>query len=143
MRSFTQKQNQRQKPVPSGVAGPKTSMPERHHREHSVLHLRGAIGNQAAQGTLQRNAEKLAARQTGRASPPFGYDFSRIPLYPPATVAIQTKLSNQPGDSYSRDKDRISVAMTQMPEPQMRRACACGNQRMASGGCSECSKRSD
>ena len=112
-------------------------MPERHYREHSILHLRHAIGNQAAQVTLQRNAEKLA---TGRASP-FGHDFSRIPLYPPATGAIQTELSNQPGDDYSRDINRISVAMTRMPEPQLQRACACGNQRMAGGECSECSKK--
>jgi hypothetical protein len=141
MRSFAQKQNQRQKPVSSSLAAPKTSTPERHHREHCILHLQPTIGNQAAQRMLQRNAEKLAARQSGPASPKFGHDLSRIPLYPPATGAIQTKLSNQLGEGYNRDIDRISVAMTRMPEPQLQRACACGNHTMAGGECSECSKK--
>jgi hypothetical protein len=131
MRTFTQKQNQPQKPVSSSIARPQMAAAGPDHRKHPILGLQRAIGNQAVQRMLQRDAEELEARPTGMASPRFGHDFSRIPLYPPAAGA--TKLAiDKPGDECRQEACRISEQVIRMPEPQLHRACACG------GACRKC-----
>src|SRR5947207_1976931 len=109
MRTFTQKQNQPQKAVSSGLArsGIATLGPD--HREHPILRLQRAFGNQAAQRMLQTLDEAPEAGSTAPASSRFGHDFSRIPAHPPAAGAIQTKLViNNPGDEFEQQADRVA-----------------------------------
>ncbi len=44
-------------------------------------------------------------------------------------------------DGYEREADHVAEQMIRMPEPQLQRACSCGNHTMAGGECSECSKK--
>jgi Domain of unknown function (DUF4157) len=131
MRSFAQKQNQPQKPVSSSLARRKMATPGPDHREHPILHLQRAIGNQAVLRMLQRDAEERETGLTGTASPRFGHDFSRIPLHPPAAGAIQTTI-NQPGDEYEQEADRVSDQVMRMPELPTPQAGPGG------AGCPEC-----
>ena len=143
MRTFAQKQNQPQRPVSSSVAQPHSAKPGLHYRSDLILHLQRTIGNQAVQGILQAHAEELNAGLTGTASSRIGHDFSRIPTHSPAAGAIQTKLEiNRPGgDVYEQEADYVSERVTRVPEPQLQRVCACGNNTMAGGECSECRKK--
>jgi len=85
------------------------------------------------QRMAQTQAEELKTGLTGTASPHVGHDLSRIPIYPPAAGAIQTKLAiNKPGDEYEQEANRVAEWVMRMPEPRLQRACACG------GGCPEC-----
>src|SRR5262245_41982942 len=78
------------------------------HEANSLLRLQRTIGNQAIQRLLQINAEERKAALTSTASSYFGRDFSRIPLHPPASGAMQMKLAiSQPGDKYEQEADRI------------------------------------
>ena len=87
------------------------------------------MGNQAQLRLLQRDAEERHAVSTGTAFPHVGHDFARIPSSPPQTGAIQTKLEiNEPGDEYEQEADRVAEHVMRMPEPQVRRACACGGE---------------
>ena len=143
MRTFAQKQNQPQRPVSSSVAQPHSAKPGLHYRSDLILHLQRTIGNQAVQGILQAHAEELNVGLTGTASSRIGHDFGRIPTHSPAAGAIQTKLEiNRPGgDVYEQEADYVSERVTRVPEPQLQRACACGNNTMAGGECSECRKK--
>jgi len=133
MRTFAQKQNQHQKPVPSNFAPSHATTPGLHHRTDLILRVQRMIGNQAVQRMLQTQAEELKAGLTGTSSSHFGSDFSRIPIHTPATGAIQTKLAvNRPGDEYEQEADRISEHVMRMPQPRLQRACACG------GACPKC-----
>lgn len=81
----------------------------RERREHPILHLEHATGNQAVQWMLQTNAEELEAGLTGMASARFGHDFSRIPIQ---SADIQTKLAiDKPEDRYEQEADRVSEAV--------------------------------
>jgi hypothetical protein len=133
MRTFAQKQNQLQKPVPSNLARSHATTPGLHHRADLILRVQRMIGNQAVQRMLQTQAEELKAGLTGTSSSHFGRDFSRIPIHTPATGAIQTKLAvNGPADEYEQEADRISEHVMRMPQPRLQRACACG------GACPKC-----
>src|SRR2546423_4409952 len=133
MRTFAQKQNQFQQIVSSSLARSNTLTPGPPHCEHPTLHLQRTIGNQAMQPILQTNDEELKAGLTGTASSHFEHDFSRIPIHPPASGEIQTKLAiNKLGDQYEKEADRISEHVMRMPNPQIQRSCAC------SGGCPRC-----
>jgi hypothetical protein len=136
MRTFSQKQNQPQKKVSSSLALSNMATPGPDHREHPILHLQRTIGNQAVLRMWQTHAEgaeEPGVGLTAAASPRFGHDFSRIPIHPPTAGGIQTKLAiNQPGDEYEQEADHISEQVMRKPEPQLRRACACG------GGCPRC-----
>jgi hypothetical protein len=133
MRTFAQKQNQRQGPVSSSLARLNMATSGRVHHEYPILYLQRAIGNQAIKRMLQTNVEEPKVGLTGTASPRFGQDFSRIPIRPPAVGAIQTKLQiSKPGDEYEQEADRISEQVMRIPEPQLQRACACG------GTCPKC-----
>jgi hypothetical protein len=124
MRTFAQKQNQPQKPVSFGLARSSIAKPGPDYREHPILHLQRAIGNQAVQRMLQTHAEAPEARSTAAGSSRFGYDFSRIPIYPPAAGAIRTKLAiNKPGDEYEQEADRVAeqvMRMTNTPLVQLK-----------------------
>ncbi|HYN14814.1 MAG TPA: DUF4157 domain-containing protein, partial [Terriglobales bacterium] len=103
------------------------------HRKHPILHSQSTIGNQAVLRMLQTHAEEHDIGWTAAASSRFGHDFSRIPIHPPATGAIQTKLAiNKPGDEYEQEADRVAEQVMRMPEPRLQRACACG------GSCANC-----
>jgi hypothetical protein len=132
MQTFAQKQNLPQKPVSSSLVRFNTAIPGPNHREHPILHLQRAIGNQAVQQMLQTNAEECEAELIGTASPWFGHDFSHIPILLPAAGTIQTKLAvNKSGDENEQEADRISEQVMRMPE-QIQRACTCG------GTCPKC-----
>lgn len=127
MRAFAQKQNQPQRPVSSSLARSRTATPAPHHRADLILHLQCTIGNQAVQRMLQTHSEELKVGLTGTTSPHFGQDFSRVPIHPPATGAVQTKLAiNKPGDEYEQEADRVAEQVMRMPEPQLQWAGACG-----------------
>jgi len=133
MRTLAQKQTQPQKAVSSSVAPSKIVTPGSVFCEHPILHLQHVIGNQAVQRLLQTHDEELKAGWTASTLPPFGYDFSRIPIHPPTEAAIQTKLAiNQPGDEHEQEEDHLVDQVMRMPEPQLQRACLC------SEGCPKC-----
>jgi len=133
VRTFAQKPKEPQQTTPA-----KSTIPARAHlgqrREvNSSLHLQRTLGNQAVQRMLQTNPEELEVGLDSTASPLFRYDFSRIPIHPPAAAAIQTKLAiNKPGDIYEQAADRVTEQVMRMPEPQPQCACPCG------GGCPKC-----
>jgi len=88
--------------------------------------------NQAVLQVSQPRAEDFTGL-LHRASSHFAYDFSRIPVHPPATGALQTKLAiNPPGDIYEQEADRVSREVMQMPAPQVPRTCACDGQSSGS-----------
>lgn len=106
MKAFIQKHNQPKKPVTSNVA---------------QSHMRRTLSEELKTGLIDTT------------SPHFGHDFSQVPVYSPATEALQTKLTiNRPGDKYEQEADRISEQVMRMSEPQLQRACACG------GDCPKC-----
>jgi HEAT repeat protein len=116
MQTFAQKQNQPQKPVSSSLARPKMATLILGHRADLILHLQRTIGNQAVQRLLQANAEEFEVGSTTTASPRFGYDFSRIPIHPPAAGVIQTKLAiSKPGDEYEQEADRVADRLMASP----------------------------
>ena len=133
MRTFAQKQNQPRRPVSSSLARLHTAAPGLDHREHPILHSQRTTGNQVLLTMMQTDATEHEVGLTGMASPRFGHDLSRIPLYPPAAGAIQTKLAiNKLGDEYEQEADRVSEQVMRISELQPQRACACR------GGCPSC-----
>jgi hypothetical protein len=66
---------------------------------------------------LQAHAKDPDVGLTATA-PRFGHDFSRIPIHPPASGAIQTKLAiNVLGDQHEQEADRVADRVMRMPEP--------------------------
>ena len=107
MRTYLHKQNQAQRPLSFRFARPSIAPFVLDHHEHP----------------MRSDVEEGSA---GTVLPRFGYDFSRIPVYPPTAPAIQTKLAiNNPGDAYEHEADRISEKVMAMPEPQLKHAFAC------------------
>jgi hypothetical protein len=143
MRTFAQKQNQPQKPVSSSLALSNTATRGLHHPADRILHLQRTIRNQAVLRMLQTQAEEPKAGLTAVASPRLGHDFSRIPIHPPASTVLQTKLViNTPGDRYEQEADHVAERVMRMPEPGalavsgstpgLQRKCSCG------GTCARC-----
>jgi hypothetical protein len=135
MRTYSQKQNQPQKPITFSLARANVATLALDHREHPVHHLQRALGNQAVQPILQTHAEgadrRVRLSTTGLSR--FGYDFSQIPIHSSSAGAIQTKLAiNEAGDEYEQEAERVSGQMMRMSEPHFQRSCACG------GGCPKC-----
>ena len=131
MQTFVQKQkqNQPQKQVSSSLARANKATSGLNHYSHPILHLQRTIGNQAVLRLLQTNAEEFETGSVAVASPRFAHDFSRIPIHPHATGAIQTQLAiNTPGDKYEQEADRAAEQVIRMREPQLQRACACGGE---------------
>lgn len=53
---------------------------------------------------------------------PIGFDFSKIPIFPPQQERIQPKLKiNTPGDKYEQEADQVAEQVMQMPEPLVQR----------------------
>ena len=137
MRTFAKKPKATRQAMSAKTTVPARSHLGHNHEVNSILHLQRTIGNQAVQRLLQSNAEERNTIVTGTTSPHFGYDFSRIPIHPPAAGAIQMKLAiNTPGDEYEQEADRIADQVMRMPEPKRQRACACG------GACPKCQTES-
>jgi len=89
MRVFAQQRNQPQKTVFSSPS-PSTLRP---HVKHPDLGLTTA-------------------------GPGLEHDFSRIPIHPPASAALHSKLAiNTPGDRYEQEADRVAERVMRMPEP--------------------------
>jgi hypothetical protein len=64
----------------------------------------------------------------------FAHDFSRIPLHGGPSLRVHPKLTvNVPGDPFEREADEVSKQVMRMPEPQLKRSCACGG-----GECASC-----
>jgi len=100
------------------------------HREHHSPQFERIIGDQATRQTLSTHVEEPGVGLAASASPRLGYDFSRIPLYPPITRPIQAKLAiNKPGDKYEQEADRISEHVMRVPDPQLHRPSACDGTR--------------
>src|SRR5215510_12599657 len=133
MRTFAQKPKTTQPTTSAKSPILSRSLVGQAHDPNSILNLQRTIGNQAVLRLLQRNAEERNALLTGTTSPHFGHDFSRIPISPPTTGPLQTKLAiNKPGDEYEQEADRVSACVMPMDEPRLQRVCACG------GGCPTC-----
>ena len=124
-----------------GQYPPALLSPTRQHRGCIIAQIlfcicSARLGIKQCNGLLQARAEELNAGLTGTASSRIGHDFSRIPIHSPAAGAIQTKLEiNQPGDVYEQEADYVSEQVLRVPEPQLQRVCACGNNTTAGGEC--------
>jgi hypothetical protein len=98
MPTLAQSQQQPQKPGSSCSARSHIAKPGLRLCGHPILPLQNAIGNQAAQRTVQILAEPSKNGLTV-APPNFGHDFDRIPVHASPAVALQAKLAiNTPGD---------------------------------------------
>ena len=96
MRTFSQERKPPQKQVSSILVRSNTATLRPVHREHPILQL-------------QLHAKVPGVGSTAAASHRFGYDLSRISVYPPVPAVIQTKLAvNQPGDEYEQEAERIA-----------------------------------
>ena len=140
MRTFAQKPKAQQQATPAKSMVPSRAHFRQSHEVNSILHLQSTILIKVTLRLLQANTEGLKSRidsvQHHRA---FSHDFSRIPLYPPAVGAIQTKLDDQhtSGTNMNRNQIVSQIRWTEMPEPQLQRACGYG------GNCPKCSTEQD
>jgi Domain of unknown function (DUF4157) len=126
MRVFSQRQKQPLEGASSGLVRSDTPARRPAHHGHRFPRFGRIIGDQAIQQTLSTHVEEPGVGLAASASPRFGYDFSRIPLYPRAAEQTQAKLAiNKPGDEYEQEADRISERVMRMPDPQLHRASAC------------------
>ena len=133
MRTFIQKPKASQRTSSAKSTVPKSGTSWTSREVNSILHLQRPIGNQAVLRMMQTDTQEPESALSGLASPRFGYDFSRIPIHPPAAGATQTKLAiNKLGDSYEQEADRLAEQVMRTPESQLHRACPCG------GGCPKC-----
>jgi len=120
MSRFARAQNESQQHKSLDITSSKAAATALTRQLHPTMRLKRAFGNQAVQHLLHPHAEEMNLGLTGTASPRFGHDFSRIPVHPPAPVAIQAKLAmSQPGDEYEQEADHVSQHLMEMPEPQL------------------------
>jgi hypothetical protein len=134
--------------------------------------LQRSIGNQAVlqlygQRGLIKNGYDKPRQDAGQesttakeGSPRGARDFSKIPLYqtgriseyqplspfpaPRLAGAIQAKLKvGAVNDPLEHEANRVAEQILRMPDKSLLRACPCGNYMVASGECSECSKKTD
>src|SRR4051812_8496510 len=65
----------------------------------------------------------IFAQNKNRPQGPVSSNLARVPMH------LQTKLAiNKPGDPYEQEADRVAARVVRMPEPRLRRACACGGE---------------
>ena len=107
MKTFAQKQNQPQKAGSSSFARSNTGILGPNHHANPLLHLQRTIGNQAVQRPLRTSGEELETGLNGMASPLFGYDFSRIPIHPPAAAPQMKRATNKSGDKCDQEAERV------------------------------------
>jgi hypothetical protein len=92
-----------------------------------------------------RASEAVDRTATDAIRPRIAFDFTRIPISPGPAQANREKLAtNQPGDQYEQEADRMSEHVNRVPAfapalsvthavvPDVQRKCACG------GTCSKC-----
>ena len=116
MRTFAQKPKAPQQAIPTKPTILDRTDFGHSHEVNSLLRLQRTIGNQAVQRLVQANAEELSPGSATTTSTRFTQDFSRVPIPPPATVAIQTKLMvNTPGDLYEQEAERIADQVMAAP----------------------------
>lgn len=124
MRTFARKRNSPQKRVAFRLVGPNKATSGQAYHEHPILRLQRQIGNQAVLRMLQTPPEEFKTELTGTASPHAGHDFSRIPIYAQAPIAIQPKPAvSTPGGIYEQEADRVSEQVMRMPELSLQRTC--------------------
>ena len=71
-------------------------------------------------------------------NPRFTHDFASLSIHSDPTPLIQARLTtNQPGDAYEQQADRIADQVLRTAEPEASSPCACG------GTCSKCSGHHD
>ena len=106
MLTFGENQSQSQRPSSIRSAKQVTSIPTRDHLQHT----------------------SLSAELSPSPAPLLPHRFSSIPLHPPLSGTLQAKLAiNKAGGEYEQEADRIADKVTQMQEPHLQRACACGD----------------
>ncbi|HEU0300080.1 MAG TPA: DUF4157 domain-containing protein [Longimicrobium sp.] len=67
----------------------------------------------------RKNAETLPSKTGAAAAGAFAHDLSRVPVFSPAPVLVQAKLSvNRPGDLYEKEAERVSDLVMRMPDPR-------------------------
>jgi len=126
MRVFSQRQKQPLEGASSGLVRSDTPARRPAHHGHRFPQFERIMGDQAIQQTLSTHVEEPGVGLAASASSRFGYDFSRIPLYPRVAEQTQAKLAvNKPVDEYEQEADRISERVMRMPDPQLHRASAC------------------
>lgn len=96
----------------------------------SLLHLQRTVGNRATRLLLQAERSSAPARdEAGIGSAP---DEQR-PAHTGVGASLQMALRvGGTGDVHEREAERVAERVMRMPEPQVRRACACG------GTCPDC-----
>ena len=116
MRTFAEKPKTTQQ-----TTSPKTTVPARSQsgqsREvNSIPYLQGRAGNQAVQWLLQNNAEERNTNLTGKTSPHFRHDFSRISIHSPTAGALHSRIEpNSSEDKYETEADRIARQIMALP----------------------------
>jgi hypothetical protein len=100
MRSFAPKLNPSQRPAPVDPAPPSVAIPGL--RERAAPRFERSPGNQAAQ-------PEHTARSFPTASTHLSYDFSRIPVHPPAAQTEQQAATiSEPSNQYEQQADRLA-----------------------------------
>jgi Domain of unknown function (DUF4157) len=110
MRTFAQKQNQRQKRISSRPTQSKRATPGRDDREHPILPLQRAIGNQAVQRLLETQNETLEVGSTNTASSREGETLG--PLRAPMESTFDSDFSGVRVHRDSRADDLNARAVT-------------------------------
>lgn len=120
MRTFAQKPKGTQHATSARSTTPGQSLLGQSHNVYSILQLQRTIRNQAVQRLLHSNVEEHEAGSTTIATTGFGHDFSRIPIFSPSRVQIQSKLTvNTPGDIYEQEADRVADHVMRTPDTQV------------------------
>jgi hypothetical protein len=131
MRTFAQKENRHQKPARSSFAPSHLATLGLDRREHPILHLQRAIGNQAVLRMLQAYGEEPDAGSAAATPALFGEDLHGIPVDASATRATQTEaprshapgnytggqfvqaklMVSRPSDIFEQEADRVADAV--------------------------------
>lgn len=111
MRTFAVKPKAgRQATSPKATAGAWSRLGHS-HKVDLIPHLQRTIGNQALQRSLRSNAEERNTIFTSTPPPYFRHNFSRIPVSPRTSGALQAKLAvNTPRDEYEQEAERAAAS---------------------------------
>jgi hypothetical protein len=135
MRTFVQE------PKPKLTQQPrfaKSAIPGRAHFGPSgevgaSLQLQRMIGNRGMQRLSKGNTRDVRGDSTTLDIGRFGHDFSRIPIHSSESAGRQSTLMvTTPGYMHAQETDRMAQQVMRVPEPPLKRACACG------GDCPRC-----
>lgn len=133
MRTFSRKQNQPQSPTSLNLRRSNLTPPVTNEEVATTLQSRRLVGGQAGQRLMGDSVESLEADFETAVPGQFPHGFSRIPVQAKSRLPIQAKLkAHTSGDQYEQEADRVAETVTQMPEANLRQACACG------GTCPKC-----